>query len=272
MRVGFVDTKTRAYAFIEGDDEFDPDAMILDKDRAAFPYPHGAMVLYSPKLHHGRWELEECDPDLSQVFGQRHRNPSVWMSGTIHNVFKDYFWIHRDVGDPSVMCLPSVVDGDYKPVPGDKVRFRAGPSEKTYVSHLQAIRVIGPPRPTPTPSIPTPSTYMPAEIYGASLQAIRLMGPRIPTPNPSIPTSDTCMPAEIYGASTTRCAPAVDYTQRPGASSSIPTQFCVDDAGERVVEGILGALQRQTEVAGLNWEEEVLAMRRRRSWLWLDRE
>ena len=228
MRVGFVDTKSRAYAFIEGDDEFDPDAMILDKDRATFPYPHGAMVLYSPKLHHGRWELEECDPDLSQVFGQRHRNPSVWMSGTIHNVFADYFWIRRDVGDPSVMCLPSVVDGDYKPAPGDKVRFRAGPSEKTYVPHLQAIRVIGPAGPTQGPSIPTPATSI---------------------------------PAEIYGASTTRCARAVEDTQRQGASSSIPTQLYVDDAGKRVVEGILGALQRQTEKAGLNWEEEVLAAR-----------
>ena len=71
------------------------------------------------------------------------------------------------------------------------------------------------------------------------------------------------MPAEIYGASTTRCAPAVEDTQRQGASSSIPTQLYVDDAGKRVVEGILGALQRQTEEAGLNWEEEVLAMRTR---------
>ena len=238
MRVGFV-RKARNYVFIEGDDEFDPDAMILDKDLDTFPYPHGAMVLYLPKLIQRVWTVHSCDPDLSQVFGRRHRNPSVWMSGTIQNVFADYFWIHRDVGDPSVMCLPSVVDGDYKPAPGDKVRFRAGPSEKTYVSHLQAIRVIGPPGPTQNPSIPTAATYM---------------------------------PAEIYGASTTRCAPAVDYTQRPSASSSIPAQICVDNAEERVVDGILGALQRQTEVAGLNWEEEVLAMRRGRSWLWLDRE
>jgi len=261
MRVGFVDKKSRNYAFIMGDDEDDPDARILDKDLDTFPYPHGAMVLYLPKLIHRVWTVQLCDPDLSQVFGRRHRNPSLWMSGTIQKVFMDYCFIRRDVGEPNVMCMPSAVDGNYRPTQGDRVRFRAGPSEKSNVPHLQAIRVIGPAGPTQSPSIPTPATYMPAEIYGASLQAIRLMGPRIPTPNPSIPTSDTCMPAEIYGASTTRCAPAVDYTQRPSASSSIPAQICVDNAEERVVDGILGALQRQTEEAGLNWEEEVLAAR-----------
>ena len=168
MRVGFVDKKSRNCAFIMGDDEDDPDARILDKDVDNFPYPHGATVLYLPKRINHVWTVQLCDSDLSPVFGRRHRNPSLWMSGTIQKVFMDYFWIRRDVGEPNVMCLPSVVDGDYRPTSGDKVRFRAGPSEKTYVPHLQAIRVIGPVNPTQGPSIPTRAPSTPAEIYGAS--------------------------------------------------------------------------------------------------------
>ena len=90
MRVGFVDKKSRNYAFIMGDDEDDPDARILDKDVDKLP-PHGATVLYLPKRINHVWTVQLCDADLSPVFGRRHRNPSLWMSGTIQKVFMDYF-------------------------------------------------------------------------------------------------------------------------------------------------------------------------------------
>ena len=152
--------------------------------------------------------VQLCDGDLSPVFGeQRNRNPSVWMSGTIQNVFLDYCFIRRDVGEPNVMCMPSAVDGNYIPTQGDRVRFRAGPSEKDDVPYLQAIRVIGQSNPTQGPSIPTQAPSTPAQLYEASTTRLATIVEETlsQSDSPSIPT-------QLYEASTTQDAPVVEET------------------------------------------------------------
>ena len=210
MRVGYIDKKVRNYAFIMGDDPDDPDAWIADRDVDKIP-PHGTMVLYLPKRTRNVWRMQLCDGDLSKVFGQqRNRNPSVWMSGTIQRCFLDYCFITRDVGEPNVMCMPSTIDGNYKAIQGDRVRFRAGPSEKDDVPYLQAIRVIGPSIPTQAPSIPTQAPSIPTQYYDITTQDA-------PNGEETLCESDTMsqapsFPTQLYEVSTTQDAPVVEET------------------------------------------------------------
>ena len=150
MRVGHIDLNTRDYAFIQADDMDDPDVWIPDDDVDRIGLPHGTTVLYLPRKTRGGlprktrggWQVQLVDPDLHQVYGQRNRNPSLWQSGVVQRVFQDLCFIKPDVGPPNVMCLPSAVDDVYVPIAGQRVRFRAGPSEKDGSPYLQAIRMI----------------------------------------------------------------------------------------------------------------------------------
>ena len=83
----------------------------------------------------GVWEARVLDTDLSRIV----INPSLWQGGKVHGVFNGYLFIKPDLGPPNVMCLPSTTPDDYEPFVGERVMFRAGPSEKRGSQYQQAI-------------------------------------------------------------------------------------------------------------------------------------
>ena len=137
MMLGHVDMNNRGYAYIEPDNVDDPWVWVRYADVSRLSLVQGTTVLYLPRRTRGVWEASVLDTDLSRIV----HSPTLWQIGQIDGVFKNYLFIKPDLGPPNVMCLPSATTYDYEPSVGDRVLFRAGPSEKSGSHYQQAIHL-----------------------------------------------------------------------------------------------------------------------------------
>ena len=136
MMLGHVDVRTRDYVFVEPDNVDDPWVWIEDTVVEQLSLVHGSTVLYLARKKRYGWEATLIDTDLLQLVD----SPSLWYPGKVGKVNTGYFFIHPDVGPPNVMCMHSSADIGYAPCVGQRMVFRAGPSEINW-KYLHAIHV-----------------------------------------------------------------------------------------------------------------------------------
>ena len=116
----------------------DPRAWIPQHMVDTLGLQEGHAVLYMAEKTRGVWEATH----MRRLLSSMTPSPGEWRNGRINQVHRNYCFIHPDDGPPNVMCLPSAYDQNYRPQVGDRVQFRAGPSEKAENhKHQRAINV-----------------------------------------------------------------------------------------------------------------------------------
>ena len=129
-------------AYVHPDTRGDPRAWIPQRMVDDFDLKEGQTVLYVAQKTRDGWEATH----MRRLLSSMSPSPSDWRNGRINQVNRNYCFIHPDDGPPNVMCLPSAIDQNYSPQVGDRVLFRAGPSEKApNHKHQRAINVRRPP-------------------------------------------------------------------------------------------------------------------------------
>ena len=135
--VGYVNLENYS-AYIDPEIVGDPWVYVPWTRVTTLSLEHGMRVRYFQRRHKRGWGLPIIEKDLSGLV----HYPNRWYAGTIQNVLETYAFIEPDLGPPRVMCMPSVYRGfNFRPYRGQRVMFRAGPSEMEDCRYRQAIDV-----------------------------------------------------------------------------------------------------------------------------------
>ena len=127
------------YAYVRPDVVGDPSLWIQPAKVHDLSLENGTAVLYLAGMSgRGSW----ISPRLKLIESAEEFGPNLWRPGTVNNVKGHYCFIHPDAGPPNVMCMPSANAHGYIARANDRVKFRAGPSEKAGQHYLQAIHVM----------------------------------------------------------------------------------------------------------------------------------